>query len=70
MKKLTLVILIFALIQTAQAQSKLTFGIKAGAQYVDPKLYEFHDPFPFYKYDQSRSYTLTYGETSAVSGIN
>lgn len=43
------IICIFTLYMNASAQSKFTFGLKGGAQYVDPKLYEFFDPFPYYK---------------------
>jgi hypothetical protein len=49
------------------AQSKFNFGLKGGSQYVDPKLYEFRDPFPFYKYDDN--ITVMYGSTSAISGV-
>ncbi len=67
MKKLNFSILFcFFSISMLNAQSKFTFGLKGGAQYVDPKLYEFNDPFPFYKYDQIT--TSLYGETGAISG--
>jgi hypothetical protein len=67
MKKIIyLFLLCFTSITTIHAQSKFIFGLKGGSQYVDPKLYEFRDPFPFYKYDNN--ITTIFGSTASVSG--
>ena len=52
------------------AQSKFTYGIKTGIQFTDAKLYEFRDPFPFYKYDNSPdNFTIMYGGTEATEAL-
>jgi len=50
---------------SVHAQSKFSFGLKGGAQYVEPKLLELRDPFPFYKYDNN--ITEMYGSTLGIS---
>ena len=49
------------------AQSKFSYGVKTGIQFNDAKLYEFNDPFPFYKYDNIVS--EAYGGTKATEGL-
>ncbi|TKC01070.1 porin family protein [Pedobacter cryophilus] len=49
------------------AQSKFTYGLKTGIQFSDAKLYEFRDPFPFYKYDNI--VTAMYGGTEATEAL-
>lgn len=57
----------FIYFNSVKAQNKFSYGIKTGVQFTDAKLYEFRDPFPFYKYDNIT--TAMYGGTEATEAL-
>jgi opacity protein-like surface antigen len=69
-KSIILIICIFTFYRNAFTQTKWEYGIKITAYQCDSKLYEFTDPFPFYKKDFGDNFQQFYGSTIYTVGYN
>jgi hypothetical protein len=55
---------------TVISQNKVDFGIKAGLQISNPRLYEFAQNYPYYRNRDDGTFTQFYGSTLDVLGYN